>query len=168
MAQKKSKKAEESMTLQMNTLFKELYVAFIEKSMTTEEMLEKLINIEHTKFSDYMTWIPLSRLIMLKSYLVEDQPEVKEFCKDRVEAVVGTGTDDHIEAFNMMLEGELTGLSLLSQAKADNDKEWERSLYVLIIAQLVTIVEMGGSRKFGRPVALRTLEKYLKDARRYW
>ncbi len=155
-------------TEQMNTLFKELYTAYIEKSMTPDEMLVKLDNIEYLKFTDFKTWIPMHRLIMLKSHLLEGDPDAKHICQKRVGAVVSSLTDDQIEAFDMMLEGEITGVDLLDLAKETNDKEWERSIYITIIAQLMTVVEMGASRKFGYPIALRALEKYIRDARHCW
>ncbi|MFI3277439.1 MAG: hypothetical protein SNH13_00370 [Rikenellaceae bacterium] len=166
---KKIAKIEKLVTTQeMNTLFEELYSALVEQNMNPEDMLEKLEDIENMKFTEYNTWIPLRGLIMLKSYLLDGDIEAQYICKKRVGAVVSSGTDDQIEAFDMMLEGEIQGLDLLVMAKESDDKEWERKLYIKIIAQLVTICEMGASRKFGYPIALKALDKYLAEARRYW
>lgn len=152
----------------MTTLFEQLYEAFILKSMSGEKIVEQLDEVEYLKFTDYTTWIPLRGLIMLKCHLSDGNMELQRECRKRIEAVTNSGSDEQIEAFNMMLEGELTGVDLLEVAKQSEDSEWEHSLYQMIIAQLVTIVEMGGSRKYGYPLAMKSLVSYLSEARKRW
>ncbi len=168
MAKKLGRIEKETTTKEMTTLFEELYIAFIEQSREDEEILNKLEDIETLKFEDYNTWIPMRGLIMLKSYLSQDDSDTQYICKTRVGAVTNSGNDDQIEAFHMMLEGEITGADLLSMAKQSGDKEWERSLSIKILAQYITIVEMGASRKFGYSIALKALDKTLSEIRRRW
>ncbi|MFR9650657.1 MAG: hypothetical protein SNG35_01355 [Rikenellaceae bacterium] len=153
---------------EMTTLFERLYTAFILGDMEDEQIVEQLEDVEYLKFTEYTTWIPQRGLIMLKCHLSDGDSELQRECRKRVEAVTNSGSDEQIEAFNMMLEGELTGVDLLAVAKESEESEWEHSLYLMIIAQLVTIVEMGGSRKYGYPLAMKSLESYLREARKRW
>ncbi|MFR9649914.1 MAG: DUF6707 family protein [Rikenellaceae bacterium] len=155
-------------TQQMTTLFERLYIAYIEQSMTSEQIVGELEDIENLKFTDYNTWIPMRGLIMLKSHLCEEDSELQYVCKTRVGAVTNSGTDEQIEAFHMMLEGEITGADLLTMAKQSGDAEWEKALSIKILAQYITIVEMGASRKFGYAEAIKTLDRVLQEIRRRW
>lgn len=153
-------------TQEMNDLFEELYSAYIDESQSHEEIVSKLENIENLKFTDYSTWIPMRSLIMLKSHLSQDDEQTQFVCKTRVGAVTNSGRDEQIEAFHMMLEGEITGVDLLNMAKESGDIEWERNLNLKILAQYITIFEMGASRKFGYSEAVKALNKTLADIRR--
>ncbi len=151
-------------TKQAQELFEDIYIKFI-TGTPDQEILDRLLQIETTKFVEYNTWIHIRSLIMLKCHLSQDFDAVQVACRNRVSAVTNSGSDENIEAFHMMLEGELTGIDLLSMAKMNGDRDWEKSLYLKIVAQMVTIVEMGASRKFGYATAVKTLEKYINEAR---
>ncbi len=169
MAKKQIKVEAGAATKEMNERFERLYTDFI-VGRSTDEILEELNDIENEKFSEYATWIPLRGLIMLKSYLCldEEDDDIKLACRKRVASMTNSCSDDLIEAFQMMLEGEITGLDLLELAKESGDSEWERSMYIKILSQFITIVEMGASRKFGYAEAVKTLDKCLSEARRRW
>ncbi len=163
---KKSKQTTGEVELkEMQQLYESTYLLFLNGS-EPHFILSKLEGIELAKFGDYNCWIYLRALIMLKCHLSPEDEGVQVACRARVAAVTNGGGESHIEAFNMLLEGNISGLELLNQAKMDGDIEWERDLYMKIISQLVIIVEMGASRKFGYGEAVKTLEQAIKEAKR--
>ncbi len=163
---KKIKKEEACVDTEMMTQrFEKIYSDFINNAPNSE-ILSELGDIENEKFVEYNTWIPLRGLIMLKSYLSDGDDATQVACRARVAGVTNSCSNDLVEAFHMMLEGEITGIDLIDMAKESGDAEWEKTLYIRIIAQIVTIIEMGASRKFGYAEAVKALDRVLKEARR--